>query len=203
MKRRPVSKLNLAIMFMAGFVLVGCARPQVVPQDHYYRLRLVAPTKIQGQPKLNGIVEIDRFSADGLVAGRPIVYSASDKPNQLMDYHYHFWTEPPTVLLRDQLIEYLRAAGVAKTVVTAEMRVAPDFIISGKIKRFEQVRDASPHVVLEMELGLRRAGTDNLVHWGTYVKKVAAEGTTVADGVKAANLALSQVYGDYVRDLMK
>ena len=120
-----------------------------------------------------------------------------------MDYHYHFWTEPPTVLLRDQLIEYLRAAGIAKTVVTAEMRVAPDFIISGKIKRFEQVRDAAPHVVLEMELGLRQAGTDNLVYWGTYAKKVAAEGTTVADGVKAANIALSQVYSDYVRDLIK
>ncbi|MBT8004155.1 MAG: hypothetical protein HN578_14685 [Rhodospirillales bacterium] len=131
------------------------------------------------------------------------MYSASDKPNQLMDYNYHFWTEPPTVLLRDQLIEYLRAAGVAKTVVTAELRVAPDFIISGKIKRFEQVRDASPHVVLEMELGLRQAGTDNLVFWGTYARKVTAEGTTVADGVKAANLAVSQVYSDYVRDLIK
>ncbi|MBT3765414.1 MAG: hypothetical protein HOF84_06120 [Rhodospirillales bacterium] len=198
-----MSKFNVAMILMAGILLVGCAQPQVVPQDHYYRLRLPSPAKVQAQPKLDGIVEIDRFSADGLVAGRPIVYSASDKPNQLMDYHYHFWTEPPTGLLRDQLIEYLRAAGIAKTVVTAEMRVAPDFIISGKIKRFEQVRDAAPHVVLEMELGLRQAGTDNLVYWGTYAKKVAAEGTTVADGVKAANIALSQVYSDYVRDLIK
>ena len=193
----------MAIVLMAGLLLAGCAQPQVVPKDHYYRLRVPAPAKVQTQPKLDGIIEIDRFSADGLVAGRSIVYSASDKPNQLMDYNYHFWTEPPTVLLRDQLIEYLRAAGVAKTVVTAELRVAPDFIISGKIKRFEQVRDASPHVVLEMELGLRQAGTDNLVYWGTYAKKVAAEGTTVADGVKAANTALAQVYSDYVRDLIK
>jgi len=191
------------MVLMAGILLVGCAQPQVVPKDHYYRLRVPAPEKAQAQPKLDGIIEIDRFSADGLVAGRSIVYSASDKPNQLMDYNYHFWTEPPTVLLRDQLIEYLRAAGVAKTVVTAELRVAPDFIISGKIKRFEQVRDASPHVVLEMELGLRQAGTDNLVFWGTYARKVTAEGTTVADGVKAANLAVSQVYSDYVRDLIK
>lgn len=196
-------KFNVAMILMAGTVLVGCAQPQPVPKDNYYRLRLASPAPVQAKPKFDGILEIDRFSADGLVAGRPIAYSSSDKPNQLMEYHYHFWTEPPTVLLRDQLIDYLRAARVAKTVVTAEMRVAPDYIISGKIKRFEQVRDASPYVVLEMELGLRQAGTDTLIYWGTYAKKVAAAGTTVADGVKAANTALSKVYSDYVRDLLK
>jgi ABC-type uncharacterized transport system auxiliary subunit len=201
---KMIRKLDAALILIAAIVLVGCAQPQPVPRDNYYRLGL-EPSRVQvsrsSEPKLNGIVEIDRFSADGLVAGRSIVYSQSNKPNQLMEYNYHFWTDPPTILLRDQLIAHLRAAGVAKTVVTAEMRVAPDFVISGKIKRFEQVRDSSPHVILEMELGLRSGGTDILIHWGTYRKKVAAAGATVADGVRAANIALSEVYTDYIRDL--
>jgi ABC-type uncharacterized transport system auxiliary subunit len=197
-------KLDTALVLIVTIVLFGCAQPQPAPKDNYYRFGF-EQSQLQisqsTEPKLNGIVEIDRFSADGLVAGRSIVYSESNKPNQLMEYNYHFWTEPPTILLRDQLITHLRAAGIAKTVVTAEMRVAPDFVISGKIKRFEQVRDASPHFILEMELGLRHGGTDTLIHWGTYRKKVAAEGATVANGVKAAKIALSEVYAEYIRDL--
>jgi ABC-type uncharacterized transport system auxiliary subunit len=201
-----IRKIYTSLSLIAAIVLVGCAQPQSVPKDNYYRLG-IEPWQVEilhsSEPKLNGIVEIDRFSADVLVAGRPIVYSESNKPNQLMVYNYHFWTASPTVLLRDQLIVHLRAMGAAKTVVTAKMRVAPDFMISGKIKRFEQVRDSSPHVIVEIELVLRRSDTDTLIHWGTYRKKVSAEGTTVADGVKAANIAVSEVYSEYIRDLRK
>ncbi len=201
-----VGKIYISLILIVIVASVGCAQPQLVPKDNYYRLG-VEPRQVEilrsSEPKLNGIVEIDRFSADGLVAGRSIVYSESNRPNQLMEYNYHFWTDSPTILLRDQLIVHLRAAGAAKAVVTAKMRVSPDFVISGKIKRFEQVRDSSPHVILEIELVLRRGGTNSLIHLGTYRKKVSSNGATVADGVQAANIALSEVYSEYIRDLGK
>ena len=148
----------LTVMMMTGLMLgllASCGGAPVVPDDQFYRLEVSTP--VAGKKLFPGTMEVDRFIADGLTAGRPIVYSEAGKSYQVKEFHYHFWTQPPTVMLRDELVTYLRRAKISDAVVTPEMRITPDYVVTGKIKRLEKIIGAQPKALLEIELGLRTA----------------------------------------------
>ena len=148
-----------------------------------------------------GRLKSSALSADGLTAGRPIVYSRSDRPRELKEYHYHFWTEPPPVMLRDQLVAYLRGANVASAVVTPELRVAVNYALTGKIKRLERVIGVSPgsaKAVVELELGVRQTAGERLLFLDTYRVETEAAGDTVGAAVDAINEGLKRVFALFV-----
>ena len=181
----------------------ACASAPPVPEDQFYRLRVAQPSKPAAKPLFPGTIEVDRFVADGLTAGRPIVYSEAGKPFQVKEFHYHFWTQPPTVMLRDELVSYLRQAKVSTTVVTPEMRVPADFVLTGKITRLEKIVGPPPKAVLELELGLRKAAGGKLIFFNTYRKESPSDGSGVDAAVHSLNKSLSAIYDDFVADLSK
>ena len=194
-------------LLLAGFVTVtgllgACAQPPV-PDDQFYRLQIEAMPAARSQPLLDGVLEVERLLADGITAGRPLVYSVSGNAAQLQEYNYHFWTEPPTIMLQGQLIKYLRAANIAKNVVTPEMRVRSNYILGGKIHRLEKIIGASPKVALEIELGLREAKSEKLVHLNSYRVEVDAASDSIPAAVAALNDALSGIYARFVEELGK
>jgi ABC-type uncharacterized transport system auxiliary subunit len=181
--------------------MVGaCAQPPL-PEDHFYRLDVATSPEPLASPPLPGVLEVERFIADGLTAGRPIVYSESGQPHALREYHYHFWVEAPTVLLRDQLVAQLRAAKVARFVVTPEMRVDADYVLTGKIKRLERVIGAEPRAVVELELAVRQTGGDRLVVLRSYRVEEVVPTDSVAAFVATVNKALGVIYAKFTDDL--
>lgn len=183
-------------------LLAACAQPEL-PKDHFYRVQAAAPERKPGAPLFKGTVEVRRFVADGLTAGRPIVFSEAGNDHRLRAYHYHFWTEPPIVMLRDQLIDYLRAANVAAMVVPAEMRARPDFRLTAKIKRLEKVVGPRPSAVAELELGLQDESNGEIVHLANYRLEVGAASQSVGDAVIAMNKAVTEIYRRFVASLRK
>ena len=200
-----VRKASWTLLVSLLPVLGACAQPEV-PQDTFYRLDVGVPEKALSAPRFRGTLEVARLSADGLTAGRPIVYSRSDRPRELLEYHYHFWTEPPPVMLRDQLVAYLRGAKVASAVVTPELRVAADYALTGKIMRLERVIGASPgaaKAVVELELGVRQTAGERLLFLDTYRVETAAAADTVGAAVDAMNEGLKRVFALFVADISK
>lgn len=195
----PRSIRGLAFAAAVAAAVAGCAQPEV-PTDHYYRLNVTPPSPL-AQPLFKGTIEIDRFVADGVVAGRPIAYTEPGQDYRLQEYHYHFWTEPPTVMLRDQLIAYLRAARIADAVVTPETRVNPEYVLTGKIQRLEKVAGSAPKAVLKIELALRNAQAGKLVYLNTYSAEPNAADNSVGAAVVALNGALGDVYAKFLKDL--
>lgn len=193
-----MTKVLLAMLLVVA--VAGCSQPPL-PKDHFYRLQVAPPSALAAAPLLQGTLEVGTFIADGLTAGRPIVYSDSQRPHEVLEYHYHFWTEPPTIMLRDQLVDYLRAAGVATNVVTPEMRIEPDYAITAKIKRLEKIVGTPPRAAVELELGLRRTAEGRLMFVGTYGLEVEAASATVGAAVIAANEALGRIFGKFVADI--
>ena len=102
MKKMFVSSLSIAAVALG---LGACAQPEI-PQDKYYRLNVT--TSAKAAVKLDGVLEVERFRADGLISGRPIAYS--ENKGHLSEYHYHFWVEPPVDLLQDAMVSFLRNA---------------------------------------------------------------------------------------------
>ena len=186
------------ILAAALFLLAACAQPPV-PDDHFYRLAVNDPAP--GAQTLKGALEVQRFSADGVTAARPIAFSKPEAPGEFQAYHYHFWTEPPTVLLQNKLVEYLRAARLAASVVTPELRIAPQFVLTGRIKRFERILAAPPRVMAEIELGLKEERTDRLIHLATYRAEEQSSGKTVAHAALALGRATARIYGRFLADV--
>ncbi len=197
--RSPAAGLRaLAAAVLVTVGIAGCGSAPPVPEDQYYRLQAVLAEAPFAAPKFDGTLEVERFNADGLTAGRPIVYSERGDPSRLQEYHYHFWTQPPTIMLRDEVVAFLRAANVAKTVVTPEMRLNPDYVMAGKIRRLEQVVGSPGATVLEVELAIRRPADGKLV----FLKSYRHEAPQTTPGVKPAVNALNEAFAIMLSDLL-
>jgi ABC-type uncharacterized transport system auxiliary subunit len=188
------------VLVCAIVTLVAACAQAPVPQDNFYRLG--PPTvSVPAATPLRGILEIERFRAEGLGAGRAIVYSRADQPLRLNEYNYQFWAESPAVLLQEQLVTYARAARLADQVVTPDMRLDAQHLLTGRIVRLEQVLGPSPHVVVSLEMVLRQAGSDRRPLMGTYEQVEPAADATVGAAVAAMDRALNQIFARFLADV--
>jgi ABC-type uncharacterized transport system auxiliary subunit len=182
--------------------LSACGSAPPAPEDNYYRLQATYAGNSPMANPLDGTLEVERFVADGLTSERGLVYADTANPNHVKAYHYHFWIKPPTVLLRDELVSFLREAKAAPAVVTPEVRANAKYVLTGKIEHLEQTRGKSERTLLEIELALRGAADGKLVFLKTY-RQENASGGGVGAAVDSLNTALSIVFADFVADLAK
>ncbi|MGB0684137.1 MAG: ABC-type transport auxiliary lipoprotein family protein [Magnetovibrionaceae bacterium] len=192
---------RVALGCAAIATLAACGAPAPAPQDKYYRLAVEQPANPTAAPIFDGIIEVGRFIADGQVAGRPIIFVDPASPLQLNEHAYHFWNQPPAVMIQEQMISFLRAANASNTVVTPDMRVSPDMTLQGRILKLERMTGASPSAVLELELGLVKSPDDTLVFLDRYSVQLDAGGSTVADSVIALNDGLAVLFEQFLQDL--
>ncbi|MDV7339984.1 ABC-type transport auxiliary lipoprotein family protein [Terasakiella sp. A23] len=176
--------------------LAACAQPEL-PQDNYYRLAVTPPAA--GNTLFDGVVEVDRFRADGLISGRPIAYT--EGKGHLSEYHYHFWVEPPVDLLQDAMVKFLRGANVAKHIVTPELRMDEDYLLTGKIKRLERDLADGKNIAVEIEIGLKRTSDDQILVLKTYNRVLAQSARGVNGAVQAINGALAEIFNEFLTDV--
>ncbi len=195
-----MNTMRRIVLGVAALMLVSCSQPPV-PQDHFYRLQITGPETALQTPRLAGTLEVANLQADGLISGRPIVFTEKGRAFELSEYHYHFWTEPPADMLGDALVTYLRGAGVAREVTTPELRLEPDYVMTGKIRRLEQVRGNPTKVAAALEVALRDRKEDRLMLVRNYEVEKEVSGGGVAEAVVGLNAAVSEIYGRLVADI--
>ena len=152
MARRSVSiRVHPCHLLMAVALssLAACAQP-APPRDNFYRLDAVPQVGALDKAVLPGVVEVGRLDVDGVLSERGLAYQAAD--GALARYSYDLWSDAPATALQLALAETLRAAHVADTVVTPDLRVPPDWAVRGRLYRFEYLPD-SAKVVVRMQFG--------------------------------------------------
>lgn len=190
--RHLISALALA-------VTLGACAQKPVPDDNFYRLTLQEPAARTARlPR--GIIQVERFAADGLTGGRPIVFSETGHAAVAQTYHYDFWIEPPTILLQMALADTLRKAG-AEQVVTPELRVEPDLVVTGRIRAFEQVRGGAGSVHVQLEIALTERTSGKLLMFKTYNAEPRTGGDTIGQAVTQMSAAVDQIYNQFLKDL--
>lgn len=192
--------IRLGMVCLAMAMIYGCATPEV-PDDRFYRVRLPDVTS-SSTPQLDGVLVVDRFLADGLIAERPLVYGAAKSPNQLQQYNYDYWVEPPSRMLQEELVHYLRLAGLAEMTVTPELRIRADFELRGKIRRLEHLRGDPSKVVVDMEFALR-SGRGDILWVDEYRSEVEVGDSKVSSAVLAFNQAVAEIYARLLSDIQR
>ncbi|MDH5187664.1 MAG: ABC-type transport auxiliary lipoprotein family protein [Rhodospirillaceae bacterium] len=199
--KKTLSAMTIAVSLTSLVALNACATAQSVPQDNFYRLAPQPETSQQGGILQDATVEVARFVADGSVSNRPILYSSDANPNSVSEYHYHFWIEAPPTLIKDSLVSYLRAAGIANRVVTPEMRVSSDYSVLGRIKRLEIYTGKKYTGVASFEIGLRRNSDGELLVLNEYESKVEANNNSVGSVITAVEKATEDIFARFVHDI--
>ncbi len=197
---RVVSAARAALLALATAIIAGCAQPRV-PEDHFYRL--VTPTSEEGfsAPLLRGTLVVKRFRAHGLIGQRALVYSHGGGQPELMQYHYHYWTEPPTRMLQEVTVAYLRRVNLATHVTTPELGIEPDYTLFGKIRRLEQLRGDPARVVVQLEFGLTRRRDGQLIWLNDYVAEINTTDESITSAISAFNEGLRQIYAEILVDI--
>jgi ABC-type uncharacterized transport system auxiliary subunit len=180
-------------------LLAGCAAPAPIPEDHFYRLPAIDNAPETVALTANPIF-VDVLRAEGLYRERPILSQAGDRGLELRQARYHYWHEPPAMLLRDYLIEYLRAAG-AGTLVTADRSIPSAARVSGRIKALERRGEGDAiSVVVVLELRLDTEGEPTPILIREYRRERPVAGTQMRASVQAFGDALNDVYREFLRD---
>ncbi len=192
--RAPLSLFRLvAVAALLGLAACG---GDPVPRDAYYRLDASATVAPRAGGPLHGAVEVPPFRADGLVNSRAILFR--NGASAVEAYSYHFWWQQPGALLQQSLIDTLRSAQAFDSAAGPEMRLARDYEVIGRIRRFEQ---AGASVVVEIELSFRsgRGGAPLLLK--TYTEEVAAGDESVPAAVTAFSTAINRIWAAFIVDL--
>lgn len=187
-----------ALVLAAG--LAACGGNATVPENHFYRLEVAGP-ETPGKRLISGVLEVDRLLAAGELTQRAIVYRHDDNPLQLRVYHYHFWNEPPGVLLQAELVNYLRASGVADKVLTPEMRARPDYSVTGRVEKLERVVGGKNAGVIEMNLVLRRLADGKVLVAKTYSRTFTPKDDDLTSVVKGFSVAARDIFKTFVTDI--
>jgi ABC-type uncharacterized transport system auxiliary subunit len=185
---------------MTFVVLSGCAAGNA-PHLRFYRLEPAAGSPAAPAPAtLDGVLVVERLTTDPLLAERPIVYG-DGRTSELQQHRYHYWVEPPADMLQDRLTTHLRERHAATVVARPEMRLRGDWILRGRLRRFERVvgRDGD-RAVVEAELTVTGAGA-GVVCSGTYHADVPADHDGIGGAVGAFNRGVADILERFSTDL--
>ncbi|MBL4616046.1 MAG: membrane integrity-associated transporter subunit PqiC [Magnetovibrio sp.] len=189
-----------------AFVFVGlvsaCATPPPAPEDVFYRLSPRAAAPAAAMALLDGVVEVERFTASGSLASRPLLFSEPGS-NAVSEYHYHYWIEAPPILLQNALVSYMRSARVSDLVVTPDMRARPDYTVRGRLIRLETVQGETSVGVAELESSLRRESDGELLVLGEYRAEVVSGSNGIKTDAAAIEKAVNNAFQQFVSDIKK
>lgn len=191
-------------MLAVSLSLGGCAGAARIPEDSFYRLEIAAPTARLPAPALTGMLVVQSGASAPVYRDRALLYSAPAAPGRLQRYHYQYWIDTPPQLVQRSLADYLRAAGVATSVVPPEEGSAARYRLRADIERFEHVRgqghgNGTVEVTLRVILS-ERGGATVLMQDSVSAEAAIADSDfpAVAD---AFERALTDVYAHVVTRL--
>ena len=194
---------NIVVLCIVGLLTACFGGGGVVPQDQFYKLADIPDDVTQASHPL-GSVAVAPLQSDALHNQRAILYVEQAEPLKVNPYHYHFWGDSPGQILQENLIEYLRKTGFARTVVRYGERQRVDAQITGYIQRFERVLgQGNPKVAVRLELSFisRSAGTPATLT-RVYSDEQEATDDSMEATVRAFSVAVQRVYAEFVADVM-
>ena len=185
---RHASRLFIALFLL----LAGCAAPEV-PKEQYFRL-IAVPAAMPVDRPLNGVLEVPPFTTDGVLAERPLLFSANDG-QRLEQRNYAYWSDSPRQMLRDELVSYLRSAKAAPQIVPSELRIDTKYVLKGTLYRLEQ--RANPNsAIIEIEFSLIEEDSNRLIATKVFHAEEPAASGDIDDAVKALNLGMNKIFHD-------
>lgn len=188
----------IVLVLVSACSITGSA----IPEDHYYRLPEVTSVKQLRTPFQN--LHIKPVRVDGLYHERSLLYVRTDSPLELRRYHYHYWVEPPSLLLTKHIQAYFKTrdlSGQSSPPLTPEL---PALNLESRLLNFERlVGSAGIEVLVRLEFALPYPGVGQNDWEKLYAAQVKVDSTSMHDTVRGFGLAIDQILQALSTDLLK
>ena len=136
-------------------LLIGCGSIEPIPQDTFYRLtELSGEGSARVSPWTEGSVVIKRVRASGIYKDRALAVLKEDGVS-LVQSNYHYWNDSPEIMVQRRVFEHAVRSGIAPH-VSLEMTEGADYLVSGRLLRFEKVDTGG--VAIELVLAVAPLG---------------------------------------------
>lgn len=152
MNRSWLVSARVASAALVLCLLGGCFGGGQVPESRYYVLEYEEGTSINAADGLDVVVGVDAFATQPLYRDRRVAYRVSGV--EMAYYPYRYWAAPPGELVASQLARHLRQQKVVKAVLESPFEIQPDWIVTGRVQRFEEV-DRGPSWAAVCEISVR------------------------------------------------
>lgn len=205
MKPMALQFRAIASIALLCLPLMGCVGAGAVPEQRFYRLPEPRPAAVSAPlfttPLFTTPLGIPRLRASGLYHERAILYFDPQTPLSLRPYHYHFWHDSPTIMIRDHLAAYLRNAGAATEIVRFQDEGQAGQQLHGRLIRFErEVMESRMVVHIALELSLE-AGREVLMPPRRYALRREVADRSLHSTVTAFGEGLETIYAQLLADL--
>jgi ABC-type uncharacterized transport system auxiliary subunit len=185
-------------------LLNACAGSPPAPEDHYYRLIISDLPEHQAAPAIPGVLKIDPIKSYGIYRERALLYSLETEPRGLQQHRYHYWIDTPTRLIRDQLVDFLRASGVAGGVAGSQVALSGDLRLKLTLKQLERVIHADRQVSVRVGLdAVITTASGRPVKIVGYTQETAAADASIPASVSALDQTLNKIYFEILGDLQR
>ncbi len=178
-------------VFVAVLLVQACSNLPAPPPDQYFRLA-TPPAAAAVSSAVR--IQVENVEAHGVYAERPLLYRSGGKSAAAQQYRYELWAEPPAKMLRNTLVDHLRSQYGADRVWTSEARARADFVLRGRLRALDQLREgAGGRALLSLEFLVNDA-EGNVVAVFEYSEEIPAASISVSDYVAALNQGLTRAY---------
>jgi len=122
-----------------AFLAAGCGVGTAdIPDTRFFVIDYRVPPSNPGTGQMLPVVlGVESFRADSVYRTDRIVYRKV--PYRVDFYPYERWGARPDEFVTDRLLDHLAASGRFKDVVRASAGASYDYLVRGRVKRFEEV----------------------------------------------------------------
>lgn len=140
--------------------LAGCGvGAERVPDTKYFVIDYSPERAKKSGPVVPVTVGVDNFRADSVYRTEKMIFRKV--PYQIDFYPYQRWGARPDEIVTDRMIDHLLATGRFREVVRAASGAPSDYLIRGRVKRFEEDNVSNKYFAdaqIEISLIYRRTG---------------------------------------------
>ncbi len=190
------------IPLLLSLLLGACASAPPAQRDHFYRLDPPTDVTTGTGPPLSATLRVSDLAARGFLGGRQIVFRTQAQPLETRRYVQYLWEEPPGQALASALVKALRAANLFRFVTGPGQDARAQYLLSGKIIRFEHLPTAQPpRAALAFTLLLAQADSRAPILEREYEGREPVSGDTPDAMAQAFNRLAGRLIGKAVDDL--
>jgi len=173
-------------VLLAAFGLGACGSGRPIK---YYTMEL--PTAPQPSTSVFPVtLLVGRITAPEILQDAPIAYRSG--PNEIGTYNYHYWVEPPELMVKLALIRQLRSSGRFQSVAEVGSSAQGEFILQGRLYDFEEIDAGSISGLVTMEFHLLDRKNGKVVWTHFYSHSEPVQGKEIPNVVTALNQNLDR-----------
>ncbi len=189
------------VLVSAGLLSACIGGGQPAIKDVFYQLPAPQLSQQPGSPLIDCLV-VRPLRSDGLRRERAMLFSEEAGDIAIQRFSYRFWSDNPTALIERYMVAYLQRSGLARRVLHEEAGLRGDYLLTGRLLNFEQIRikgeTTQVQVSLQLQLTADVPSEKSLIK--TYPVRIMTEQESMLGITHTFATALDQVLDSFIRD---